>query len=353
MRILIPFTGGSHTELLLSTKHLAMMLKAGVPLFEALEALAEASRGKLAKVFAAVQKKVEQGEQLSRALAVYPDIFPSFYVKLVAIGESSGTLSQNLQEIVTYLAREQELRSRIRGAMMYPVLVLVVFVLVFMAVAMFVLPNLTRVFRVLHGDIPFMTQVVIAIADFFKAYGSIAVPAFGFAMLAFWVLLMQPFIHPVTHRMFLSIPLIGNIARQVSIARFSRNLSLLLSAGISLHEALTIASNAATNVVYQNAIKKVAVPVMQGEGLAAGLLAHPSLFPGFFVRIVSVGERSGKLDEALAFIASFYDQEVEATTQNLTTLLEPLLLVVVAIFVGGFALAVITPIYEITGQLRR
>ena len=164
---------------------------------------------------------------------------------------------------------------------------------------------------------------------------------------------MQPFIHPVTHRMFLSIPLIGNIARQVSIARFSRNLSLLLSAGISLHEALTIASNAATNVVYQNAIKKVAVPVMQGEGLAAGLLAHPSLFPGFFVRIVSVGERSGKLDEALAFIASFYDQEVEATTQNLTTLLEPLLLVVVAIFVGGFALAVITPIYEITGQLRR
>ena len=173
MRILIPFTGGSHTELLLSTKHLAMMLKAGVPLFEALEALAEASRGKLAKVFAAVQKKVEQGEQLSRALAVYPDIFPSFYVKLVAIGESSGTLSQNLQEIVTYLAREQELRSRIRGAMMYPVLVLVVFVLVFMAVAMFVLPNLTRVFRVLHGDIPFMTQSLLRLRIFSRHMGAL------------------------------------------------------------------------------------------------------------------------------------------------------------------------------------
>ena len=345
--------GVNLTQKAIFAQHLAMMLKSGLPIIEALSIAQDSASGKLKKILRNVLKSVQAGRSLSASFARYPKVFSGLFVNAIYAGEASGTLIENFESIAEQLEKEKELVSKIKGALLYPVVILTVAFVLSLVLAFLVLPKITPLFEGLKIDLPITTRALIWFSYFIQDYGLyLFLGIVAFVIFIVW-LVKQKFAKPVTHRILIDTPILKNITRNANLARFCRTLGMLLKSGVNIDEALEVTKGTIGNYYYEHALDKVSQNIRRGTKLSENLSQFESLFPTTLTRMIKVGEESGKFEETLFYLANFYEIKVDSVTKSLSTAIEPILLIIIGLVVGFLALSIITPIYDITGGIRR
>jgi type II secretory pathway component PulF len=332
-------------------KNLAVMLKSGLTINQSLAIAGEQARGRFKRILDKILKSVESGNTLSDSLADFPSVFSSLFVKVVFAGEQAGRLDENLESIAKQLEKDKELETKIKGAMMYPMVIFAVTIILGLAIALLVLPKITPLLKALNVPLPLSTRLLIGFADLVSTNGVILFPLIIAGLMLFIWFLKRKFMQPMTHWIILHMPVVSVISRNTNLARFCRTLGTLLQSGLNIDDAVNIAKETLTNIHYKNALTKVAKQVGEGVEFSTSLERYANIFPVMLIRMVSVGERSGKIEELLFYLADFYDIEVEGSTKTLSTALEPMLLLVIGVIVAVLAMAIITPIYQVTGNI--
>jgi type IV pilus assembly protein PilC len=340
---------------LVFTKHLAIMIKSGISLSEAVSTLALQSKGSpLGKVLKSVEKDIKNGGSLTDALKKFPKVFNNFYTSMIDIGEQAGTLEGNLNFLALHLNKEATLRKKVKGAMMYPGLVTVAMLIMSMLVSLYILPQFVDFFDAFQIDLPFTTRILLSIADFMKSYGILFFASLIFGFILLIIILNSKFVKPSWHKLVLKFPLFGNLIKYNQLTNFSRNFGVLLSSGITVTQSLEITGNTLSNLVYKTKIKRLNIALKNGENLSEAMEKEMgSQFPVLVTRMIAVGEKTGGLEETLLYLSEFYEEEIDVISKSLSTILEPMLLLGIGLMVGFVALAIITPIYELTGSIQR
>lgn len=333
-------------------RNLSMTLRAGVPLARAIALFEEDIPNGRRAVVTHLRKSVEAGRTLADAMKSSPRSFPALVVNLVRTGELSGTLQQSLEESARHLQKYQDLKRNIRSAMMYPTFVLVAVLGLGLSVGTLVLPELIPLFDSLDVELPFMTRALLVIATFFDQYGLLVVIVTAVVMALLFLLSFLESIKILIHRILLYLPYLGKMQRQAAIAQMTGTLSTLLRSGIPLQEALQATAEVITNRVFRKAFLGVIPVVQSGRTLSEGLHASRGLFPEMTITLIDIGEDTGTLTETLAYLEEYFEGEMRYAMKNLATTLEPLLLIGIGIIVGATVLAIITPIYDVTGSIR-
>ncbi|MBP9761201.1 MAG: type II secretion system F family protein [Candidatus Magasanikbacteria bacterium] len=332
-------------------EHLRTMVHAGISLVEALSILEkELENKKLRLLVGKIKTEVEQGTQLSEALETYEEVFPHTYIKMVAAGELSGKLEESLLQIETQMKKTHELTSTIRGAMIYPSVILTAMLGVGVFMVIFVLPKLTELFKEFDAELPLATKILIGITDFLSNpiyLTAIIITVIGFIFLFITLLKKQIGFQRAVHRMNLHIPIFGGVIKQINLARFSLTLSSLLKSAIPITEAISITAETCTNVLYKEALLGATNKIQSGIPLSEILTESPKLFPPIVTEMVMVGERSGEVDQLLSELSDFYGTAVDKTMKNFTTIIEPVIILTLGLAVGGMAVAVIMPMYSL------
>ncbi len=353
LNISLDIVPASKLELVVFAKHLALMLKSGLAITEALKILYQSSQGKFRAMVGDIYNAVKSGRSLAEGLKHYPKAFGSFFTGAVFAGESSGTLDRSLENVAAQLKKEKELSDKIKGAMMYPVIILVTGFGMSLFLAFYILPKIVPIFTGLKMKLPWTTRLLIAFSGLVEKYGAYLLVAI-LAGVAFLIwLARQKFTQPFFHKLLITLPIVRDIVRHANLARFTRTLGTLLASGLNIVDSLTIAANTTTNYYYRRSLLAVIKTTNKGSRLADGLAKFRAYFPDMAIRMIAVGEESGKLEETLFYLADFYETEVDNATKNLSTLIEPILLIVIGLGVGFLALSIITPIYSITGGVTR
>jgi type IV pilus assembly protein PilC len=349
----IPYFSGriKLKEVAVFSRQFATMINSGLTLLRSLSILAEQTSNKeLARIVGEVRRDVERGSALSVALAKHPKAFSRLYVAMVRSGESGGSLDTVLNRLATTIEKQVELRRKVKSAMTYPIVVGVIVVLILIAMLIFVVPMFKGMYADLNAKLPLPTLVLLAASNGLKKFFPLVILAAGFGV---WSL-KRSVTTPAGRRRYdafkLRAPVFGQLAHKTALARFSRSLAALVRAGVPILDALEIVSETAGNTVVSEAVADTQAAVKAGESLARPLEAHP-VFPPMVVQMIAVGEETGALDELLEKIADFYDSEVEATVDALTSLIEPLLIVVMGVAVGGMVIALYMPMFAIIGKM--
>lgn len=345
------FSTVSVADSMLLMRNLAITLRSGLPISHALKLFEEEAVGRRRALLTHLRARIDQGQTLAEAMDSAPQSFLPIVIHLVHTGEQSGTLEKSLTEIVGHLHRMQDLQRKIRSAMLYPVFVLVAVIGLGLSIGVFVLPKLIPLFETLDVELPWTTQVLLRCAVFFQAYGiPFSITVIGATMGLFFTVRVNA-VKPVWHRLLLGIPYVSPVIRCAMLAELSRVLATLLSSGIPIHDALPATADATENRVYRSALL-CAIPTIQtGHRLSEALRRDRWLFPSVATTLIDIGEETGTLAETLRELADHYESEVDYALKNLTTALEPVLLIGVGIIVGAVVLAIITPIYEVTGSI--
>jgi type IV pilus assembly protein PilC len=334
-------------DLAIMARQLATMVSAGLALIRALAILAEQTENKaLTKVLQQVRADVEAGTAFSTALAKHAHVFPPLMINMVRAGEVGGFLDEVLISVAENFEDEVKLRGKIKSAMTYPVIVFIIAILAMIGMLLFIVPIFSGMFESLGGTLPLPTRILVWLSNFMKwAIVPIAVALGAFAY--WWSKHKND--RGVRERVDpwkLKAPVFGQIARKLAIARFTRNFGTMIHAGVPILQALDIVGTTSGNVVIEHATKDVQDSVRRGESLAGPLAAHP-VFPPMVVQMIAVGEDTGALDAMLQKVADFYDQEVEATTEQLTSLIEPIMIVVIGSIIGAMVVGLYMPIFGI------
>lgn len=340
-------------DLAVLARHLAVMLKSGMSATEALHVASTSARGGLKKVLVRVAGAVESGRTLEQALAAHPRVFSPHIRSAVRAGESSGTLVENLEHLAVSLEKERELKAKVMGAMLYPLIVLIASLGLALLIAFFILPKITPIFRGLRVSLPASTRALLWMTDMIDAHGTAIFLGIVVGLSAFILLVTRKFMRPVTGALALHTPVVRRVVVSSHIARFARTSAMLLKSGLTIDEALQVAEENASNVHYRRAIRAARERARAGEPLSSALAEHATLFPPLVTNMVRVGENAGAFESTLLYLAEFYESDVDTATKSLASLVEPLLLLVMGGIVVFLALSIITPIYEITGSLRR
>lgn len=336
-------------DIVLFTRQLSMMFSSKVPLVEALRALANQTTNlELKEKILEISKEVEGGVALSKALSRYPKIFSQFYISMVKAGEASGKLAESFNYLADHLEREYNIAGKIKGALIYPILVIVVSIFVVSLMIFFVIPKLRQVFLEGEMKIPTTTLLIFNIADFIKKSAPFLI--FGLFLLIF---LIYRFYKTekgkkILDNLFLKLPIIGNFLKISILSQFAENLSTLITGGLMISQALDLTGDIIGNSLYKKAIFTARDEVRKGVPISQILSLFPEIFPPMFIQVISVGEKTGTLDTSLMQIANFYQKEVERTVNNILTILEPVLIIFLGIVVAFLALAVLMPIYNMT-----
>lgn len=346
--------GISRMDILLFTRHLAVALRSGLTLQEGLDMLHDQSSSNHFKTMVGdLLERLRAGQPLHEALARYPRAFSAIYVSLVKTGELAGTLEENLTHLAEGLKKSEELRQKVRSALMYPLFVLVAIVGLGLSVALFILPKIVPLFKTLDVDLPVSTRGLLWVADLFSRHGvAMAVGLVAFFIFMVWFL-RRKFIKPALHRFLLALPVLGNILKSIELERFSRTLGMLLRSAVPLDKSLRVTAEGTVNQVYKKAILLLVTEIEKGNGLSLAMANFPRLFPTITYRMVGMGERTGSLESTLLHLSDMYAEEVDNTMKNLSTILEPALLIFIGLIVGFVAISILGPIYKITGNLRQ
>jgi len=332
------------------SRQLSLMFKAKIPLVQALRSIAEQTKNPSFKEkILTLSQEVEAGTPFSQVLSIYPKLFSAFYVSMVKSGEASGTLSESLTYLADHLEREYHLASKIQGAMIYPALIVVVVIGVLAMMMFFVIPNMTKVLTETGQELPFITKVVIALSDFLRNWGW----ALFLAILAILIFLFRYF-KTINGKKFkdkyiLRIPMISPFLKMIYLSRFAENLSTLIAGGLPIAQALEITGEVVGNDVYKTIIFQVKDEVSRGEQISKILARHPEQFPPLLIQMVSVGEKTGTLDQSLMNTVDFYRKEIDRAVDNLLSVLEPILIVFLGLIVAGLMAAVLMPLYKMAG----
>ena len=338
--------GISTARLALITRQLATMIRAGIPLEESLRALGEqVGKSSLQSVIAGVRAQVMDGMPLHAALGYYPRVFPELYRVMVEAGETSGRLEEVLDRLATYTEERQQLRQKLSVALIYPCLVTTVAVLVVIALLTYVVPEVVRVFEQTGQALPLLTVYLIATSDILRSYGLHFLILLSAGIVGFKLLLRQQAILGYWHKLLLGLPLIGKINRSLSTARLSRTLFILTESGVPLLDALRICTRMIKNLPIRKALEDASTAVREGGRLYV-VLAQTNYFPPIFLHMLAAGEESGELEEMLERSAIHQEQELENVTSTATSLLEPVLILLMGVMVLVIVLAILLPIFE-------
>ena len=334
------------------TKNLAAMLSAGLTLSRALSVINRQSTNKsLKKIVVELEDKVKQGSAFHEALAAHPKVFSKLFIAMTKAGEESGTLSESLTAVARQMDRSFTLQKKIKGAMIYPAVILAAIGIIAVLMMMFVVPTLSATFTSMNVDLPMSTQIIISVSDFMKTnmvatLGILVMLVVGMvlfvrskpgAALILWIALRTP--------------VIGELIRETMSARASRALSSLLSSGVEMLTAISITQEVVGTKIFADVLGEAEQRVKKGDALSAAFADHPKLYPVFMVDMIAVGEETGKVSDMLAQVATYYETDVEDRTKDLSTIIEPVLMLIIGLFVGIFAVSMMSPIYSLSSKI--
>lgn len=333
-------------------RHLAVGIRSGMTLQDALALIKKQARSKsFKKVIDTVIEDTTGGQYLSGSLEKFHSIFGDLFINVLKVAEASGTLTENLNYLAEELKKKQELRSKIRGAMIYPMIILIATIGIVSTLMIGIFPKILPVFANLKINLPITTKILIATSNFMTANLIwLIVGVIAFVILV-WILSHYFFFKHAWHHLLLKLPLIKTISAKVNASNLCRTLGLLLKSGVRIIEAVNITADSLDNTVYRHELKNAAETLRRGEYFSSYLMKFPKLFPPVLVNMIEVGENTGNLTENLQYLAEFYQSEVEDILKNLSSIIEPILLLVMGLLVGFIALSVITPIYQISQSL--
>jgi Type II secretory pathway, component PulF len=330
------------------SRQLATMMAAGVPLVQSLEIMGRGhAHPGMGRLILALKSDVESGRSLTEAMARHPRQFDDLYVNLVDAGERSGTLELLLDKIATYKEKTETLKRKVRKALTYPTAVLVVAVIVTGILLYFVVPEFSALFTGFGADLPAFTKMVIGLSNFVRTNGLMIIGAIIAAAVAFRESYVRsPRLRRTVDRVLLKVPAVGTIVYKSAVARFTRTLSTMFAAGVPLVEAMTPVARATGNIIFQEATLKIRDEVATGTRLQTAM-QQTGLFPAMATQMIGIGEESGALDTMSAKVAEFYEAEVDTAVDNLSTLLEPMIMVILGVLVGSLVIAMYLPIFKL------
>lgn len=338
----------SSKEVVMFTRELSIMIESNVPPAKALEALGDQITNKAfkEKIFK-IASDIREGVTMSKSFSRYPKVFSSFYVNMIRSGEISGTLPEVLKKIADHLENEYYIKSKTMGAMIYPIVVLVVFTIIFLVVIVYIIPGLVEVLESSGNELPLVTKIVIGVSNFAINYWWIVLFLFiGIvSFIAYYPKTKEG--KTVTDELMLKLPIIGNFQKNVCMNRFAENLSTLLSSGKPITEALEVTGDLIGNDVYQKIILETRDGVLKGKKISDGLVKYPKYISPLFVQMIAVGESTGKISETLMNVVRFYKTEIETFVDSISNIIEPVLILGLAGMVGILVAAVFLPLYQI------
>ncbi len=338
---------GNEKITMISNMH--TMLSSGIPILETVDSLLEDSKGNQKKFLQTMREDLGQGQHVYFTLAKFPRVFNKVTVNIVKASEGAGTLDVTLKDLIQSIKREMEFNDKIKSAMIYPMFIMIVFVGVFLMILMVVVPKISTVFTRLNVDLPLPTQIMITMSDGLIGHPVEVIGTIGLSI--FTLVYLYKRYTRLFINVLISLPLISKMAREIDLTRANRSLYLLLNAGIPITSALELTEDVVIKNDIHRAIVHAKTVVFAGKKLSDGLRDNKRVIPPMMIKIVEAGERSGSLDKALQEISDYLDYQVTNTLKTVTALIEPLLLVLVGIAVGGMMLAIIAPIYSVIGNL--
>lgn len=336
------------------TKNLSIMLKSGIVINDALVELASQNNNPhFSKILLEIKDDIENGTLLSVAFGKKVHIFGTIFVSLLKAGEESGTLQGNLQFLAEWLGRNADLNREVAAATMYPKMVFTAALVLGGCLALFILPKLVPMFDGMHVELPKITLALLGVSVFVEQYWALCI--IGLASMCVGMVYLNKIyiVRKFLHFCYIHMPFMSPLLRNYQLTLIMQLFGTLLKSGVSLNESVQIVSKAATNICYQEALFAIKNSIMKGTSLSKSMEKFEHLFPKMMINIVSVGEKSGTLVNSFDYLSEFYTKEVNAQTKKLPSIIEPLLLVFIAIIVGAIALAIIMPIYKITGSISR
>lgn len=343
-------------ELVIFTRQLSAMIGAGVPLLRSLSSLAEhAENPAFKKILNNVLSDIQGGAGFGDALEKYPKVFGDVYVNMVKAGESAGILDEILKRLATQQEKNATIRKKVKSAMAYPIVLVVITIGAFFGLMLFVIPQIGTIIKDLGGPdakLPLLTEVMLGISDVILSYWYIILPALGGAVYGALWYIATPKGKNQWHHLLLKIPPINGIIRKVSVARFARTYSSLIGAGVSVIEAINVTARAIGNEVYVEALDKAANNVKNGEQLSTIIEEYPNLFPSILSQMLAVGEETGQTDTVLIKVADFYEEEVDVAIDGIASIIEPVMIVMMGSMVGLIAASVMGPIASMSQNIQ-
>jgi type IV pilus assembly protein PilC len=337
------------TNVVIFARQFATMINAGLPLIQSLNILESQEENKTFKaILKEVKENVEEGATLADAMGKHPKVFDELFVNMVAAGEVGGILDTILNRLSAYMEKAMKLKRQVKGAMTYPAIVLVIAVLVIVVILVFVIPVFEKMFADFGGTLPVPTQIVVAISNFVK--GNILYMIIGLGLLgyAFKRFCATDKGRALVDDIVLKLPVVGPLLRKVAVAKFTRTMSTMISSGVPILDSLDIVAKTSGNKTVERAIYDVRSGITQGRTMADPL-GESGVFPSMVVQMVAVGEQTGALDAMLGKIADFYDDEVDAAVEGLTSMIEPFMMVFLGTTIGGLVIAMYLPIFKMAG----
>jgi len=345
-------SGVKASEKIMLARNLSAMLGAGLTVTRALDVMQRQTNNvKLKNILRAVGEDINTGTNFHTALEKFPKVFSKLFVSMVKAGEESGKLAGALENISKQMKRAYDLNKKVRGAMTYPSIIIVVMLIIGALMLTYVVPTLTKTFEELNADLPASTQFIIAVSNFLKEHTLTAalILIIVISILIMWFKTAQG--RRMLDYTFLHIPIIKIMVKEVNSARTARTLSSLLSSGVEVVSAISITRDVVQNSYYKEVLKSAEGVIEKGEPISQTFIENEHLYPALVGEMIAVGEETGQLSDMLKEIAEFYEEEVEQKTKNLSTIIEPLLMIFIGVVVGFFALSMITPIYSISESI--
>jgi type IV pilus assembly protein PilC len=348
------FVGGiKKKDLAIFSRQMAILIEAKVPLVSSLRSIVEQSENKMFKeVIHNIASNIEAGMSFSGALSRYPEFFSSFYINLVKSGEAAGDIEGTLIYLADHLEKEYELEQKIKGAFVYPAFITAVFIIVGIIFITVIVPKITVIFAGSGQELPLVTRLLIGASDIFRYYWWLMLALFFAAAYGVKYYLTYYEGYKELDRVKLKIPIIGNLFKKIYITRFAENLSTLVAGGVSAIKALNITAEVIGNEEYKKMINKAAKLVKTGESMSSVFSQQRNLMPPMVVNMISIGEKTGKLDLVLKKIAVFYQRETENSVANLSSLIEPLIILVLGLAAAILVAAILLPIYNFAGGMQ-
>ncbi len=331
------------------TRQLSTMISAGLPLANALHILSQQSSGEMSRLVTTILQDIEGGSTFSDALAKHPKQFGKMYIQLVKAGELGGVMDTVLLRLADNMEKSKAFRGKTIGALIYPVIVIITMIGVAFVMMAFVIPKMMSLYDDFGAELPFLTQVLMGISNFMASFWWLVLGLMGLAGFVFYKWVSTKTGRETWDRWLLRLPLFGPLIVKVTLTEFARTLSMLLTSGVSLLQALEIVRDAVPNVVYKNALAECVTMVEKGVPLSQALSKYQD-FPPILQQMTAVGEETGKLDEVLFKLSSYFELESEQAIKNITTAIEPMIMIILGIGVGLMVVAVIMPIYNLTSQ---
>lgn len=344
----------SFQEKMTFVKSLSTMIKVGIPVTEALKIIAGQSERKgIKEMYKDIIDRLKSGQSLAKSLRKYDYTFSELFINMIETGEQSGNMDEVLDYLDLQLEKEYDLRKKITSAFIYPAVISGITILLAIGIVIFIMPKIIKIFRSFDMDLPAPTRALIAMSNFFSETPLLAAGTI-IGTIAFFIILSRfKFIKELMHRLTLHIPVFGKILIEANVARFSRALNSLLQSGVPITEALKITGKMLDNSQYKKALLRAGEKVEQGGELGKSLGINKKLFPPLCTKMIEIGEKSGSMETTTDSIAKLYEKNVDSKTKNLSVLLEPLLLVFMGVIVGGMALSIIMPIYQLPNLMSK